>query len=47
VLVHGKPVGNGDASTRQGGNVPAEYRAVERLTCLEQLQFIGEMYGLQ
>lgn len=48
VLVHGKPVSNGDASTRsQVGMCPQNIVLWERLTCLEQLQFIGEMYGLR
>jgi ABC-2 type transport system ATP-binding protein len=48
VLVHGKPVVNGDARTRaKVGMCPQNIVLWERLTCLEQLQFIGEMYGLR
>lgn len=48
VLVGGKPVGNGEASTRaRVGMCPQNIVLWERLTCLEQLQFIGEMYGLR
>lgn len=48
VLVRGKPVGNGDADTRSRvGVCPQNIVLWERLTCLEQLQFIGEMYGLR
>jgi len=48
VLVHSKPVGSSDASTRaRVGMCPQNIVLWERLTCLEQLQFIGEMYGLR
>ena len=47
VFIHGKPVGGGDAALRSRvGVCPQELVLWERLTCLEQLQFIGQMYGL-
>ncbi len=47
VLLHGKPLAGGDGSARAGvGVCPQEIALWERLTCMEQLQFIGQMYGL-
>jgi len=47
VLVRGVPVVNGAAGVRaQVGVCPQTIVLWERLTCLEQLQFIGQMYGL-
>ncbi len=47
VTIHGKRMNGGDASTRaRVGVCPQEIVLWERLTCFEQLQFIGEMYGL-
>jgi ABC-2 type transport system ATP-binding protein len=47
VLIHGQPIADGDASVRaRVGVCPQNIVVWERLTCLEQLQFIGEMYGL-
>jgi ABC-2 type transport system ATP-binding protein len=47
VMLRGQPVSGGDASLRSRvGVCPQNIILWERLTCLEQLQFIGEMYGL-
>jgi ABC-2 type transport system ATP-binding protein len=47
VWVRGKPVLNGDDRTRaRVGVCPQNIVLWERLTCLEQLVFMGEMYGL-
>src|SRR5512138_886044 len=47
VLLHGTPVRNGDGALRAKlGMCPQTIVLWERLTCLEQLQFIGEMYGV-
>ncbi len=47
VLVRGVPMDNGDDEVRaRVGVCPQEIVLWERLTCLEQLQFIGQMYGL-
>jgi len=47
VYIHGRPVTNGDTHLRERvGMCPQNSILWERLTCLEQLQFIGEMYGL-
>jgi ABC-2 type transport system ATP-binding protein len=46
-LVHGVPIVGGDADVRaQVGVCPQAIVVWERLTCIEQLQFIGEMYGV-
>ena len=45
VLLNGRPLRNGD-SRLQVGVCPQQVVLWERLTCLEQLQFIGQMYGL-
>ena len=48
VLVHGKIVTNGDARVRSRvGMCPQNIVLWNTLTCLEQMQFIGEMYGLK
>ncbi|HEY9075363.1 MAG TPA: ABC transporter ATP-binding protein [Anaerolineaceae bacterium] len=47
VTIHGKPVTNHDSTTRSRvGVCPQEIVLWERLTCLEQLIFIGQMYGI-
>ncbi len=46
-LVHGRPINGGDAGVRSRvGVCPQNIVLWERLTCLEQLQFTGEMYGV-
>jgi ABC-2 type transport system ATP-binding protein len=48
VLIHNQPITNGDPAVRtRVGVCPQNIVVWERLTCLEQLQFIGEMYGLK
>jgi ABC-2 type transport system ATP-binding protein len=51
VLIHGKTVTDGDASLRslrsRVGVCPQNITLWNTLTCLEQMQFIGEMYGLK
>jgi ABC-2 type transport system ATP-binding protein len=47
VLIHGKVITDGDASVRSRvGMCPQNIVLWNMLTCLEQMQFIGEMYGL-
>lgn len=47
VLLHGKEIKNGDRRTLSlVGMCPQEIVLWERLTCLEQLQYIGQMYEL-
>src|SRR5512136_1310581 len=47
VFIHGQPVAGGDRGVVTSvGVCPQEVVVWPRLTCLEQLQFIGEMYGL-
>ena len=46
VLIHGKSIRGDGGITRRVGVCPQEIILWERLTCFEQLQFIGEMYGL-
>ncbi len=47
VLVRGKRIANGDPMVRaRVGMCPQKIVVWERLTCLEQLVFMGEMYGL-
>ena len=47
VLLRGQPVASGDGEARSRvGMCPQSIVLWERLTCFEQLQFIGEMYGL-
>jgi len=48
VLVRGKAMANGDETVRaRVGVCPQNMVLWERLTCLEQLQFIGQMYGVK
>ncbi len=47
VLIHGRPIMGGSAELRtRVGVCPQNIVLWERLTCLEQLQFVGEMYGM-
>ena len=47
VLLHGVPLDGGDRLVRaRVGMCPQHIVLWERLTCIEQLQFIGQMYGL-
>jgi ABC-2 type transport system ATP-binding protein len=46
VLIHGKSIRLDGGITRRVGVCPQEIILWERLTCFEQLVFIGEMYGL-
>jgi ABC-2 type transport system ATP-binding protein len=47
VLLHGKPVHGGDPEARAlVGVCPQETILWDKLTCLEQLEFIGEAYGV-
>ena len=47
VLLHGKPVHGGDPEVRaRVGVCPQETILWDKLTCLEQLEFIGEVYGV-
>jgi ABC-2 type transport system ATP-binding protein len=47
VLIKGKPVINGSSGIRRIiGMCPQNIVLWERLTCLEQLEFMGQMYGL-
>jgi ABC-2 type transport system ATP-binding protein len=47
VLVHGQPITGGAASVRtRVGICPQEIILWSHLTCIEQLKFIGEMYGV-
>jgi ABC-2 type transport system ATP-binding protein len=47
VIIRGTPIDNGDVKVRtRVGMCPQDIVLWERLTCLEQLQFIGQMYGL-
>jgi ABC-2 type transport system ATP-binding protein len=47
VSVQGVPITNGGAEVRaRVGMCPQTVVVWERLTCIEQLQFVGEMYGL-
>jgi len=48
VIIHGKPITNGDADVRaRVGVCPQNIVLWNQLTCLEQMQFIGEMYGMK
>src|SRR5574341_284353 len=48
VLIHDRPITDGETEVRaRVGVCPQNVVVWERLTCLEQLQFIGEMYGLK
>jgi ABC-2 type transport system ATP-binding protein len=46
VLIHGKSILSDGGITRRVGVCPQEIILWERLTCFEQLVFMGEMYGL-
>jgi ABC-2 type transport system ATP-binding protein len=46
VLIHGSSIRRDGGITRRIGVCPQEIVLWERLTCLEQLVFMGEMYGL-
>jgi ABC-2 type transport system ATP-binding protein len=46
VFIHGEPVGDGKQTQERVGVCPQATQLWGKLTCLEQLQFIGEMYGL-
>lgn len=47
VLIRGLPIEHGDAELRRWvGVCPQEVILWERLTCMEQLQFLGQMYGM-
>jgi ABC-2 type transport system ATP-binding protein len=47
VLVDGKPINGGSVDVRtRVGVCPQEVILWGKLTCMEQLQFIGEMYGI-
>jgi ABC-2 type transport system ATP-binding protein len=48
VFIHDRPLTNSDAAVRtRVGVCPQNIVVWERLTCLEQLQFMGEMYGVK
>jgi ABC-2 type transport system ATP-binding protein len=48
IILHGAPINGGDKRTRAlVGMCPQEVTLWERLTCIEQLQFLGQMYGLK
>ncbi len=48
VTIHGQTISSGSADLRSRvGVCPQEIVLWKKLTCLEQLQFIGEMYGLK
>ncbi|MBN1149479.1 MAG: ABC transporter ATP-binding protein [Anaerolineales bacterium] len=48
VLLRGEPVLGGDRAVRtRVGMCPQDIVLWERLTCIEQLQFVGQMYGLK
>jgi ABC-2 type transport system ATP-binding protein len=46
VFIQGEPVSDDPAQRSRVGVCPQEIVLWERLTCLEQLQFVGQMYGL-
>ena len=47
VMIHGAPITDGDADVRaRVGVCPQEIVLWDRMTCIEQLQFMGEMYGM-
>jgi ABC-2 type transport system ATP-binding protein len=47
VLIHGRPISGGNRKSKAlVGVCPQNIVLWERLTCLEQLVFMGEMYGL-
>ncbi len=48
VVIHGKPITDGDADIRaRVGVCPQNIVLWGQLTCLEQMVFIGEMYGMK
>ena len=48
VLIHGQPVRGGDAEVRvRVGVCPQHLVLWENLTCIEQLTFVGQSYGLR
>ena len=48
VIIHGKPITDGDADVRtRVGVCPQNIVLWGQLTCLEQMVFIGEMYGMK
>jgi ABC-2 type transport system ATP-binding protein len=48
VLIHDEPINSGSADIRSRvGVCPQEIVLWQKMTCIEQLQFIGEMYGLK
>ena len=48
VVIHGKPITDGDANVRtRVGVCPQNIVLWGQLTCLEQMVFIGEMYGMK
>ena len=48
VVIHGKPIADGDADVRaRVGVCPQNIVLWGQLTCLEQMIFIGEMYGMK
>ena len=48
VVIQGKIITNGDTSVRlRVGVCPQDIILWKTLTCLEQMQFIGEMYGMK
>jgi ABC-2 type transport system ATP-binding protein len=48
VLISGKPVLSGDPAIRSRVGVGTQENILwEKLTCLEQLEFLGEVYGMQ
>jgi ABC-2 type transport system ATP-binding protein len=48
ILVHGKPIAGGKAGLRrQVGVCPQNIVVWGQLTCMEQMVFLGEMYGLK
>jgi ABC-2 type transport system ATP-binding protein len=47
VIIHGSPISKaGDRIRSRVGVCPQDIVLWERLTCIEQLQFIGQMYGV-
>lgn len=46
VRIHGRLLGTDPADRARVGHCPQELVLFEKLTCLEQLEFVGEMYGL-
>ena len=47
VFVHGDAITEGDSEVRaRVGVCPQEVVLWDRMTCIEQLQFMGEMYGM-